>query len=298
MKTFSTHSVQSVLAVAIIGTVFGIAYFLNPGFFAAPNVGAASTDNVSGYAWGENIGWISFNNTSDGSTQAYGVNINATSGNFSGHAWSSNIGWISFNHSEAGTPPAAPFNGGTGTIASYNKTTGKVTGWARALSACDPNCSTNPGAGANSGGWDGWIRFSDDSNTNWAGRGVTISNNLFSGYAWGDMVSGWIDVAPTIRGVFVGVRLDAPVCTVAIIDGGGGSWGVCQPLSQCTGDGSQTVPGVRVGLCTAGGTVVQSCNVSQTCTTVPVGTCGDGTCALPETLLTCPRDCKGNVKQF
>ncbi len=295
MKTFSTHSVQSVLAVVIIGTVFGIAYFLNPGFFAAPNVGAASTDNVSGYAWGENIGWISFNNTSDGSTQAYGVNINATSGNFSGHAWSSNIGWISFNRSEAGHPPAAPFNGGTGTIASYNKTTGKVTGWARALSACDPNCSTNLGAGANSGGWDGWIRFSDDSNTNWAGRGVTISNNLFSGYAWGDMVSGWIDVAPTIRGVFVGVRLDAPVCTAVTP---GIVFGPCQALAQCSPNG------IKVGVCSGDGTVVVSCtdapNVCPTTTTS--GTCGDNICSNtttpPETLLNCPRDCKGNVKQF
>jgi len=209
-----THQVHSVLAIAILA-VFGIAYFLNPSFFTAHKVGASSTDNVSGWAWSENIGWISFNNTSDGSAQAYGVNINAVSGDFSGNAWSENIGWISFNRSETNNPPSAPFVSGTA-IANYNKNTGKVTGWARALAGCEVTSGVpvtscvSSGAGAATGGWDGWIRLSDDLNSNWVDKGVTISNNLFSGYAWGDSVVGWIDVAPTIGGVFVGVKIDAP----------------------------------------------------------------------------------------
>ncbi len=290
---------QSALAVAIIAVVFGVAYFLNPSFFAAPNVGAASTDNVSGWAWSENIGWISFNNTSDGSATAYGVKVDAITGDFSGTAWSSNIGWVSFNRSATNNPPSAPFNGGSGPIADYNKNTGKVTGWARALVGCEvtpgvpvTSCASSL-AGSAAGGWDGWIKLSGDSVPSWAGKGVTISNNLFSGYGWGDMVIGWLDFAPTIGGVFVGVRLDAPVCTASDVT----SWGACQPLSQCTGGGTQIVPGVRVGVCATGGTVVESCTVSQICITVTVG-CGDNICTLPETLLTCPKDCKGTIQQF
>ena len=46
--------------------------------------------NLSGYAWNENTGWINFNPSGGG------VSINS-SGEFIGHAWSENIGWIVFN---------------------------------------------------------------------------------------------------------------------------------------------------------------------------------------------------------
>lgn len=46
--------------------------------------------NLSGYAWNENTGWINFN------PSAGGVTINS-SGEFLGHAWGENIGWIIFN---------------------------------------------------------------------------------------------------------------------------------------------------------------------------------------------------------
>jgi hypothetical protein len=46
--------------------------------------------NLSGYAWGENVGWIKF-------AHAYGgVYINPGTGVFSGYAWGENIGWINF----------------------------------------------------------------------------------------------------------------------------------------------------------------------------------------------------------
>ena len=131
-------------------------------------VQAGIDDNSSGYAWSENIGWISFNSTSGGGSD-YGVQIDPSTGDLSGYAWSENIGWISFNRVDTGNPPAAPFDGGSGPIASYNSSTGELTGWMRALSYGD--------------GWDGWIRFENAS--------IDASGD-WHGWAWGDMVVGWI----------------------------------------------------------------------------------------------------------
>jgi hypothetical protein len=61
--------------------------------FGVANDGAG---NLSGFAWGENIGWINFNPTVPGSEIRYGVTID-DNGNFSGWAWGENIGWIRFS---------------------------------------------------------------------------------------------------------------------------------------------------------------------------------------------------------
>jgi hypothetical protein len=54
--------------------------------------------NLAGYAWAENVGWISFSceNTSSCGTVSYGVTIDVSSGDFSGQAWGENVGWITF----------------------------------------------------------------------------------------------------------------------------------------------------------------------------------------------------------
>lgn len=58
------------------------------------------TGLLSGYAWNDNIGWISFWCGNEGApncaTSNYQVSIDA-SGDFSGWAWSDVAGWISFN---------------------------------------------------------------------------------------------------------------------------------------------------------------------------------------------------------
>ncbi len=59
--------------------------------------------NLSGWAWNDTIGWISFSSSSIEST--YGVTIDVD-GNFGGWAWNDTIGWISFscdNTSTCGT---------------------------------------------------------------------------------------------------------------------------------------------------------------------------------------------------
>jgi hypothetical protein len=261
--------------------------------------------------WSENIGWVSFNNTSDGAAQAYGVKVDtttqATGGNgaITGNAWSDNIGWVSFDRTRTGNPPAAPFNGGSGPLAQVDWSTGKVTGWMRALSACQNNLvdgsgnCTGSGAGDAAGGWDGWIKLSDEANATWANNGVKISANRFSGWAWGSNVAGWVDFAPTIGGVSVGPVIGVPPC---VATDPGIVWGSCQalPSSTCVAPpATQTFVngGVRVGACPAGGTTTESCDVTVACTPA-ASSCGDGVCSGTETPLSCSADCKLKYKQF
>ena len=56
------------------------------------------------------LGWISMNNANPtaGGTVSYGVNIPSADGPLSGYAWSENVGWVSFNESDlSGCPNGA-----------------------------------------------------------------------------------------------------------------------------------------------------------------------------------------------
>jgi hypothetical protein len=148
---------------------------------------AGSGDNLSGWAWSENVGWISFNcyndYNGDGvlenhcSSSNYGVRIDPSTKVFSGYAWSENVGWITFNESELSGCPQAPCRAWLGSD-------NKVYGWARALA----------GKTTQSGGWDGWIKLQG------ANYGVTFnpSTGEFEGWAagWDDTkeeaIVGWI----------------------------------------------------------------------------------------------------------
>lgn len=59
--------------------------------------------NLSGWAWNEVIGWISFDSATSGSSYSYQVIINSSTGDFSGWAWNDKIGWISFNCDQSGS---------------------------------------------------------------------------------------------------------------------------------------------------------------------------------------------------
>jgi len=173
---------------------------------------AGEGDNLSNYAWSENVGWISFNCTNQDTcaTVDYGVNIDPASGEFSGEAWSENVGWISFNRTETGAPPAAPYQEAElDYIAKIDLASGEVTGWARALSF--------------GGGWDGWIKLKGDS------YGVTADagTGAFSGWAWSDMVIGWISMSGSNYGVVVdpGVFNDPPDRPTKV--GSGETWNNC-----------------------------------------------------------------------
>lgn len=166
-------------------------------------VQAGKDDNVYGWAWSENIGWISFNSDNCGSNRDentdtticslgvdYGVRIDGD-GDLSGYAWSENIGWISFNNID-GCP-----NGNCG--AKYDSDNGNITGWARACAGA-PNSDCTGVINPNSGGWDGWISLRDN-----VYHGIYIEDKLdpnpdeFIDWAWGgggtgkdNAVIGWI----------------------------------------------------------------------------------------------------------
>ena len=61
------------------------------------------TGNLSGWAWNDSVGWISFWCGDAGvcGTSPYRVTIDS-SGNFHGYAWNDLVGWISFNCSDPG----------------------------------------------------------------------------------------------------------------------------------------------------------------------------------------------------
>jgi hypothetical protein len=140
-------------------------------FLASPLFASAGvSDDMSGYAWSSNIGWISFNCTDTNTCGIvdYGVDI-ASDGTLTGYAWSSNIGWIKFGG-------LSGFPTGQGTQAINAKINGSnLQGWARAI-AQDGN------------GWDGWIALSGAGPS----YGVNLSGTNFTGYAWGSSVVGWI----------------------------------------------------------------------------------------------------------
>ena len=51
---------------------------------------------LSGFAWSESAGWLKFSNTCAGAT--YQVSVNTNSGSFDGYAWGENIGWVHFKN--------------------------------------------------------------------------------------------------------------------------------------------------------------------------------------------------------
>ena len=63
-----------------------------------------ASGELTGYAWNDTTGWISFNcdqsshsGSNDCASSNYKVLINQNTGDFSGYAWNDTNGWISFN---------------------------------------------------------------------------------------------------------------------------------------------------------------------------------------------------------
>lgn len=141
---------------------------------------AGSSDNVSGWAWSENIGWLSFNcaNTDSCGAVNYGVNVDNATGLFSGYGWSENIGWVNF-------APPGPYPASPSYSARVDNTTNQVNGWARAE--------------ANGGGWDGWIKMSGSNYS--VTRTRPAGGCALEGYAWGGDVIGWLRFKGTSYGV-------------------------------------------------------------------------------------------------
>jgi hypothetical protein len=193
----------------------------------------SGTNDLLGYSWSDNVGWLSMNASSTpgyvaGLAKNYAVTLN-NDGTLNGFAWSDDIGWIQF-----GNLSSLGFPSGTNTVAIDAKVdipTGKVTGWVRALAACQPDlldvsghCTSKASGSANGGGWDGWIslsgfNYASPNLTGTAGVTYSSSTGAFMGYAWGSDVVGWVNfnLTSTVNGSVVvppGLPvLPAPICT-------------------------------------------------------------------------------------
>jgi hypothetical protein len=177
-----------------------------------------ASGNVYGWAWTENIGWISFNNDNGGFTGIpagggsvdYGVHICESDtdpnqycseiatpkiGKIVGYAWSENIGWIKFNPASDLTTypgcgfPASPCNGAKVDLSEANHL---LSGWARACSVFESSCSGT--LDSNRGGWDGWIRMQDNAYIDSAFNPAQFRNWVWGGNPDNDVnksVIGW-----------------------------------------------------------------------------------------------------------
>jgi len=102
-----------------------------------PN-GSDEVINPLGLTVGRGAGWISFNSDDIGSGIGYGVNVNAL-GAITGQAWSEHMGWVSFDSVSGcpGTAPCAPtinlttgaFSGWARALASSDAQAGGWDGW-------------------------------------------------------------------------------------------------------------------------------------------------------------------------
>ena len=182
--------------------LFFAIFLISAGFFAGEDAYAGAEHNVSGYAWSENIGWISFNSQncdingdrkSDGTPAGcppaetaisnYGVKIDYD-GLFSGYAWSENIGWIN-------VAPESPYPASPNYLAQVDLATGYVSGWVRSCSVFQNGCNGALAPTEERGGWDGWIKLAGGS---W-GVKIDRKGGSFSGWAWSDsnVGIGWIN---------------------------------------------------------------------------------------------------------
>ncbi len=74
---------------------------------------------LSGWAWSDVVGWISFNcsNTVTCGTSDYKVTVSSSTSEFAGWAWSDVVGWISFNCSNTVTCGTVDYKVKTGWVA-------------------------------------------------------------------------------------------------------------------------------------------------------------------------------------
>ena len=166
------------IKIIVFAGIFGIIAFFP--FQGVEKIQAGTGQNVFGYAWSENIGWISFNSISGGGSANYGVNIDVD-GTFFGYAWSENIGWISFNESDLTGCPIAPCRAWVDISCPSGQC--PIYGWVRVLA----------GGTSESGGWDGWIKLRGSN----YGLYINKDTGEFHNWAWGgnETDSGWRDKA-------------------------------------------------------------------------------------------------------
>lgn len=182
-KTISNLAKTAHSIILVFASLLFIVALLYGAFFAGGVIEtkAGTSHNVSGFAWSDNVGWISFNCSDSNSCNSvdYGVNI-AQDGILSGYAWNDIMGWTSFNKADlAGCASGA---------CEAKLVNNKLQGWARTLSYGD--------------GWDGWISLGGGNYE------ITLNGNNFEGFAWDSNIAGaskigtgWVHFNPPLGGV-------------------------------------------------------------------------------------------------
>jgi hypothetical protein len=148
LRKVITYVKYPVLIAGLVLGLVGVAY------------AAANIDSDNKWAWGANVGWISFNPTHGGGVTVY-------SDHLEGYAWAENVGWIRLGSYDGGGSHTYA-NDAADTYGVNNDGDGNLSGYAW---------------GANVG----WINFDPSHHQ------VTIDPDTgkFDGYAWGENV-GWI----------------------------------------------------------------------------------------------------------
>lgn len=181
LKRYNSKS-PSYLKITLLILFFSLILFISQ-TQTTKSAQDCSSLELTGYAYSENIGFISFNcsNNDTCATVNYKVVIDGATGKFTGFAWSENIGWINFG-------PEGPYPGPPGQEVKLSTGSGKVTGWARACAVFASDCSGALKSDSARGGWDGWIRTADGS------YDITLNDSTdeFEGWAWGGDIIGWI----------------------------------------------------------------------------------------------------------
>jgi hypothetical protein len=177
-----------------IAVIISTLLILGAGIFSSPHTANSQgvTTPITGYAWSDNIGWISLNCTTDTNgcaTPAGNWGLSASNGAITGQAWSDNIGWIVAYTSSSGCPSGSC----PATITSTGPNTYALSGWLQAVSADNK-------------GWDGWISLSGTSPS----YGVTANSCSLTGDAWGSDVVGWVDFS---QANINNTIPDQPTCT-------------------------------------------------------------------------------------
>lgn len=186
-KLKSMHSKISLTRLSALAVCFVfifLAFQFSIGIFPqnvdAQSSGTTPIIRLGGYAWSENIGWISFN---DGNKPV----IVAKNGDMNGFAWSEHVGWIQFG-GLSGFPDTS--RGGNAKLED-----GIAKGWVRVVAGFDPVMKNGTTTLDNRGGWDGWIDLNNLKIPAAGTAPATFGTPCKNGCAWGSMVVGWIDFA-------------------------------------------------------------------------------------------------------
>ncbi|HRY62257.1 MAG TPA: hypothetical protein P5056_00570 [Candidatus Paceibacterota bacterium] len=127
---------------------------------------------------------------SSGTPITYGVTLDS-SNNLVGYAWNPDLGYIYFggDSDNAGGIESAPEAPKTWARLSGNAVNSQITGWARACSVFASGCNGALKSNIQRGDWDGWIKMSDDAGTIKYGAYIkdiaTNGQKIFGGFAWG-----------------------------------------------------------------------------------------------------------------